>query len=64
MGYVHACTVTIFVNTVNQTKEKVPVLGEEGMVTAVVVGEEGEGGAEANNAWPEGVEQGRFFPNH
>lgn len=35
-------------------KEKVPVLGEEGVVTGVVVGEEaegeGEGGAEANNA--------------
>ena len=58
MGYVHPCTVTIFVNTVNQMKEKVPVLGEEGVVTGVVVGEEaeaeeegeGEGGAEANNA--------------
>ena len=39
-------------------KEKVPVLGEEGVVTGVVVGEEavtgpeeeGEGGAEANDA--------------
>ena len=49
MGYVHACTVTIIVNTVNQMKEKVPVLGEEGVVTGVVVEAEEEG-AEANNA--------------
>ena len=46
MGYVHACTVTIFVNTVIQMKEKVPVLGEEGVVTGVVVGAEAEAEAE------------------
>ena len=54
MGYVHACTVTIiFINIVNQMKEKVPVLGEEGMTGVMVreeAEEEAEGGAEANDA--------------